>query len=260
GCCFRQRPAGCGGESRRAYGATRRTGSASGERLLEGTGRATPRSRLGQPALELVTPPPPRLSPPGRAPPERGCFLDFVEILVVVGEVLQRLAPAGKLLGKLVEFLFGHGPELPELALQHPARLLAGARRIEEGQPRTEDRAPEQPLGGRIGATLDVHHLAILLATYHPLLLFPGVRIVLGRDQRRLERRVVLDRGLNEAMDVLLGTVDVQLLEQERERALQVRGDRRADLPVQRPEVALEGADRLFPCLVVELLRGVSAL
>jgi len=70
----------------------------------------------------------------------------------------------------------------------------------------------------------------------------------------------MLDRCLDEAMDVLLGTVDVELLEQKGESALQVGGDRRADVLVQRPEVALERPDRLLPGLVVELLRGVAAL
>ena len=113
-------------------------------------------------------------------------------------------------------------------ALRRVSSPLRGA--YSSASPAPSTRAPEQPLGGRVAAALDVHDLPALLATYHALLLFPGVGIVLGRHQRGLERRVVLHRRLDEAIDVLLGAVDVELLEQERERPLQVGGDGAADV------------------------------
>src|SRR5512138_1521098 len=102
GCCFRRRPGGYGAESRRASGATRRVSGVSGERLLEVAGGPAPRARLGQAALELVAGRPAGLPGPG-AGPERRRLVQLVDVLlVVVGEILQRLAAAGELLGQLV--------------------------------------------------------------------------------------------------------------------------------------------------------------
>ena len=76
------------------------------------------------------------------------------------------LLPLAELLGKLVQLLLGHGPELPQLPLQHPAGLLPAARRVEQRQAGAEHRAPEEPLGGRVTPPLDVDDLPALLATY----------------------------------------------------------------------------------------------
>src|SRR5574337_2086064 len=90
--------------------------------------------------------------------------------------------------------------------------------------------------------------------------LFAGVGVVRRRHQHPVERRVMLHRRLHVTVHEPRRAVHVELLEQEREGALQVRRDGGPDVGGKRPDVALEGSDRLLPGLVVELLVGVAGL
>src|SRR5438067_2518934 len=69
-----------------------------------------------------------------------------------------------------------------------------------------------------------------------------------------------LERGPDEPIGGTARPFDLELLEQERERLLQIRADRRADLRRQIPELPLEWADRLLATLIDELLFGVTLL
>src|SRR5918995_962414 len=65
---------------------------------------------------------------------------------------------------------------------------------------------------------------------------------------------------LRSSMSLVVGTVHVQLLEQERKSLFEVGGDGAPHALRQRPEIPLERADSLLPGFVVELFAGVSTL
>ena len=71
---------------------------------------------------------------------------------------------------------------------------------------------------------------------------------------------MVLHRGLNESVNLLLGPVHVELLEQECERVFEIGRNRIPHIVRQCPEVALERPNGLLAGLVIELLVRVAAL
>src|SRR4051794_7380489 len=91
-------------------------------------------------------------------------------------------------------------------------------------------------------------------------LLFPGVGVVGCRNQHRFECRMVLDRSMDESVDLFLRAVDVQLLEQKGKGLFQIGGYRAAYILGQRPQFPLERPDGFLPRLIVELLLGIAAL
>src|SRR5712692_2643036 len=163
--CFRRRPGASVEGSRRARRTSPGAPGRSGERLLDvdvGACRAPPRPGIGKAALELLT-------GAGRgATPRRGAGQRLVVqlLLVLVGEIGERRLAAAELLAQLVELLLRHGAELPEPPLERAPSLLAASRRIEQGQAGSDQSSPEQPLGGRVTAALDIDHFRALGATH----------------------------------------------------------------------------------------------
>src|SRR5882762_48895 len=96
--------------------------------------------------------------------------------------------------------------------------------------------------------------------THHSARSFTRLRVIWRRHQRRPRRGV----GIELRLDVLVRrrprALHAQLLEQERERFLEIRPDRRANVGGKIPEPPLERSDRLLAALVDELFLGVAFL
>src|SRR6266704_706954 len=89
---------------------------------------------------------------------------------------------------------------------------------------------------------------------------FARLQVIRRRDRHRPWRGMRLERRLHVAVHDGARVGDAQLLEQERERPLEVGGDRAARAFGKIPQPPLERSDRLLAALVDELLLGVALL
>src|SRR5438552_777438 len=89
---------------------------------------------------------------------------------------------------------------------------------------------------------------------------FARLQVIRRRDRHRPWHGMRLERRLHVAVHDGARVGDAQLLEQERERPLEVGGDRAACAFGKIPQPPLERSDRLLAALINELLLGVALL